>query len=150
MGVRRSSVILIARRHLPMSRTSRVLISLSCAAAVVLIAWSIQRARLVSLEQPDDRFRAFLGMRTAKLPACQQNLRQIWSCKELWASNEGKSTNDTPSWDDLRPYFPGWMTNGHWTNGRPVCWAGGIYGIGRVGEFPRCSIGGYSHSVMAP
>src|ERR1035437_3102582 len=127
-----------------MSRTSKVLIALSCAVIALLIAWSIQRARLVSLEQPDDRFRAFLGMRTAKLPACQQNLRQIWSSKDLWAGNEGKSTNDVPTWDDLRPYFPAFMKlHPDWTNGRPTCPRGGTYTIGHVGEWPKCSIGGY-------
>lgn len=59
-----------------------------------------------------------------------------------------KGSDDSPTWDDLRPYFPDWATNGlvRWTNG-PVCPEGGIYTIGRVGETPRCSIGGYSHAV---
>jgi hypothetical protein len=130
-----------------MSQTSKILVLLSCAVAAAFIAWSIQRARRVSLEAPDDPIRAFLGARTAKLPACQQNLRQIWSCKDLWAGNEDKTTNDTPSWDDLRPYFPDFMTNhADWTNGRPTCPHGGTYTIGRVGEWPKCSIGGYYHS----
>jgi hypothetical protein len=140
--------MLVIMRRSPMSGTLKVLIALSCAVAAVLIAWSIQRARLVSLEQPDDRFRAFLGVRTAKLPACQQNLRQIEIAKELWADNEGKSTNDAPTWDDLRPYSPAFMKNhADWTNGRPTCPRGGTYTIGRVGEPPKCSIGGYYHST---
>ena len=52
---------------------------------------------------------------------CVNNLRIIEESKEQWALDKYKTTNDVPSWDDLRPYFP----NG-WTNGRPVCPEGGL------------------------
>lgn len=73
---------------------------------------------------------------------CVNNLRIIEESKEQWALDKYKTTNDVPSWDDLRPYFP----NG-WTNGRPVCPEGGTYTLGRVGVPPTCSIGGPGHSL---
>jgi hypothetical protein len=60
---------------------------------------------------------------------------QLEICKDIWAKGN-KTTNDTPTWDDLRPYFPD-----GWSNNIPVCPAGGTYILGRVGERPRCSIG---------
>ena len=122
-----------------MSRTSKVLVGLCSAMAALLVLWSVQRARAVWQAQPDDPLRAFFGMRTDKLPACQQNLRRVEIAKGLWADNEGKSTNDEPTWDDLRPYSD-------WRNGRPTCPRGGVYTIGRVDEPPKGSIGGYNHS----
>lgn len=73
---------------------------------------------------------------------CKENLRNIQVCKELWANDNSKTTNDIPSWNDLRPYFPD-----RWSNNVPVCPSGGAYTIGRVGEPPKCSIGGYEHSL---
>jgi len=85
---------------------------------------------------------------TAATPLCIENLRFIEETKDQWATSYNKTTNDVPTWDDLRPFFPAWMTNSvHWTNGRPVCPDGGIYTIGRVGVPPTCSIGGYKHSL---
>ena len=80
-----------------MSQTSKVLILLVGAVAAVCIAWSVPRAHRVWLEKPDDPIRAFLRLRTAKVPACQWKLRQIGSWKDLWADNESKTPNDTPT-----------------------------------------------------
>jgi len=74
--------------------------------------------------------------------ACVNNLRLIESAKEEWALENNKTTNDIPSWNDLRPYLPPLGTNG-----RFFCPAGGEYTIGRVGELPICSIGGVMHSL---
>ena len=74
---------------------------------------------------------------------CVNNLRILDSCKQEWALEHKKATNDIPTWDDLRPYIPNW-----WTNGMPVCPQGGIYIIGRIGKAPTCSIGGTGHSVQ--
>ena len=89
---------------------------------------------------------------SSRFPHCHANLVMIDLSKRMWASEGNKGTNDTPTWEDLRPYFPDWMTNNlnsrHWSNGRPVCPAGGTYTIGRVGETPRCSVGGgYDHEL---
>lgn len=73
---------------------------------------------------------------------CVNNLRIIEECKTQWALEKNKTTNDTPNWDDIRPYFPD-----RWSNSIPVCPEGGTYTIGRVGEPPTCSIGGSRHSL---
>lgn len=80
--------------------------------------------------------------RSSKISDCVLNLRKIQICKELWAANESKTTNDVPSWNDLSPYFP----DPKWSNGIPTCPAGGSYKIGRVGEQPTCSVSGPEHS----
>ena len=87
--------------------------------------------------------------RSSKIPPCHELLVLTDLAKHDWAADYSKTANDTPTWDDLRPYLPDWATNTliHWTNGRPVCPEGGIYAIGRVGEMPRCSIGGYTHAL---
>lgn len=87
--------------------------------------------------------------RSSKIPPCHELLVLTDLAKRDWAIDYGKTSNDTPTWDDLRPYFPDWATNKlvRWTNGSPVCPEGGTYTIGRVGEVPRCSIGRYTHAV---
>jgi hypothetical protein len=88
------------------------------------------------------------GRRSSRIPPCHELLVLADLAKFDWANNYGKTSNDTPTWDDLRFYLPDWVTNiVRWTNGRPVCPEGGVYTIGRVGELPRCSIGGYTHAV---
>jgi hypothetical protein len=131
-----------------MTRRSKVLILSGGLLVAVFIAFTITRAEHISSEDVRERIRALLGMRTSKLPACQQNLRRIELSKMMWANERTETSPDTPTWADLRPDFPDWLTNNArlWTNGRPICPKGGTYTIGRVGERPRCSIGGYEHS----
>jgi len=74
---------------------------------------------------------------------CSNNLRIIDSCKQQWAINNSRSTNDVLSWQDLGPYAPA-----GWSNRGPVCPSGGTYTIERIGELPKCSIGGASHSLQ--
>ena len=68
--------------------------------------------------------------------ACNNNLRQIDGAKQQWMMEHHKTTNDTPTWDDLREYIGRSGTTG------PVftCPAGGSYTIRRVGEKPICSV----------
>jgi general secretion pathway protein G len=74
--------------------------------------------------------------------ACVNNLRQIEGAKQQWALENGKTTNDTPTWADIQPYL------GRGLQGEiPKCPQGGTYILGRVGEPPRCSIGGPRHSL---
>src|SRR4030095_1668375 len=83
-----------------------------------------------------------LGRRRPKLSGCKMNLQRIAICKQLWANESGGTTNDVPSWDDLRVYFPTAALKGI-----PVCPEGGKYSINRVEEWPTCSIGGSWHSL---
>jgi hypothetical protein len=74
-----------------------------------------------------------LGLAGCAQESCLTKLQQIESAKNCcWALERGKTTNDTPAWEDLRSYF---------RNPTPfVCPNGGTYTIGRVGEPPTCSI----------
>ena len=73
---------------------------------------------------------------TAKMP-CIVGLRMINSAKVQWALLHQKTTNDTPTWDDLRSFFVGASL--------PLqCHDGGAYTIGRVGELPSCSIASHT------
>lgn len=69
--------------------------------------------------------------------ACVNNLRQIDGAKQQWMLEERKTTNDTPSWEDIRPYL------GRGNEGfLPKCPHGGTYTIGKVGEDPKCTYPG--------
>jgi hypothetical protein len=76
------------------------------------------------------------------MAACINNLRQIDGAKQQWALENNKTSNDVPTMDDLRIYM------GRGPQGViPRCPGGGTYLLGRVGEDPRCSIGGPSHTM---
>jgi len=76
---------------------------------------------------------AFIRARTTPaMNACVNNLRQLDGAKQSWALEKHAITSDIPTWDQLRPYLS-----------RPlVCPQGGTYTLERVGEPPRCSVGG--------
>jgi hypothetical protein len=76
---------------------------------------------------------AFIRARTTPaMNACVNNLRQLDGAKRQWELENRKTTNDVPTLEDLRPYLLRTL----------VCPQGGIYRPGRVGELPRCSVGG--------
>jgi hypothetical protein len=75
----------------------------------------------------------------AALSACINNLRQIDGAKQQWALEKGKTTNDVPTWSDILAYL------GQAHPAQPICPQGGTYTIGRVGDVPKCSLGGASH-----
>jgi hypothetical protein len=80
---------------------------------------------------------AFIRARnTSASNACINNLRQLDSAKEQWATENQKTTNERPTWDAILPYLA--RTN--------ACPQGGKYTLGRVGDSATCSIGGPSHS----
>jgi hypothetical protein len=74
--------------------------------------------------------------------ACYLNLRQIQLAKYAWASDEKISDTNVPTWGDLRPHL-----QLIFSNGIPVCPAGGTYGLHRVDQDPTCSVGGAKHSL---
>jgi hypothetical protein len=74
--------------------------------------------------------------------ACINNLRQIDEAKQQWALEKGATTNQSPSWEDIRAYV------GRGAQAELAkCPEGGTYILGRIGEPPKCSIGGPSHSI---
>jgi hypothetical protein len=74
--------------------------------------------------------------------SCINQLRQIDAAKQQWAIENKKTTNDVPTWNDIRPYI------GHGVDGEILrCPAGGQYVLGHVGDPPKCSIGGEDHTL---
>lgn len=71
--------------------------------------------------------------------ACINNLRLIDSAKQQWALENKKQATDTPTMDDLLPYFGPGPNN---TNA-PSCPEAGVYTIGPISERPTCSISGH-------
>ena len=68
---------------------------------------------------------------------CVNHLMQLDGAKQQWELERHKTTNDTPTLDELRPYLKQTV----------ACPEGGTYIPGRVGEPPRCSIGGPLHTM---
>jgi hypothetical protein len=68
---------------------------------------------------------------------CIANLQTLEGAKQTWALERNKSTNDTPTWEEVKPYFKGVLS----------CPNGGVYTLGRVGAPPQCSLGGSGHTV---
>jgi hypothetical protein len=73
---------------------------------------------------------------SAQQDACIKNLRMIDSAKKQWALENKKADTDTPSREDLAPFFP--------DKKLPVCPAGGTYTINAVSQRPECSQAGHS------
>jgi hypothetical protein len=85
---------------------------------------------------------------TSPANACINNLRRIDAAKEAWALQHNAKTNDIVTIDDIRPYLEQDLdprgkpyitldANGN----LPRCPSGGVYTIGKIGDFPTCSIG---------
>ncbi len=71
--------------------------------------------------------------------ACINNLRLIDAAKQQWALENKKQSTDTPTMDDLKPYF------GNNQNANlPACPDGGVYTVGSVAEKPTCNIAGHA------
>ena len=69
---------------------------------------------------------------TVQQNGCINNLRQIETAKNQWALENHKQANDTPTENDLLPYFKNHQF--------PQCPAGGVYTIGQDFDAPTCSI----------
>ena len=83
----------------------------------------------------------FIRVRTVSAAApCTHFLMVIDGAKQQWALEFPGRTNEVPTFDDLRPYIKWDSTN------YPKCPEGGVYSWGKVGERPRCSLGGNGHS----
>ncbi|HEY3862232.1 MAG TPA: hypothetical protein VGO59_10115 [Verrucomicrobiae bacterium] len=71
---------------------------------------------------------------------CAAYLKQIDQAKKSWAQQHGSGANDTPTADDLEPFF---------RHGMPKCPGGGTYTIGSVSELPQCSIAAHNDYFKA-
>jgi hypothetical protein len=74
---------------------------------------------------------------TDYIQPCRSNLKGMQMVKEQWATEEHKTTIDTPTWDDL-------VGKDRYLSARFECRRGGTYTWGRVGEPVRCSIAGHT------
>lgn len=72
---------------------------------------------------------------------CINNMRQINSGKEQWALEYGKSTEDTPTENEVGLYI---------RSGFPRCPSNGTYSVGDLGELPSCSEHGIYPYPMEP
>jgi RNA polymerase sigma factor (sigma-70 family) len=70
-----------------------------------------------------------------RVKMCLANLVQLDSAKQQWALEQRKQASDTPTINDLLPYFGG-RSDGLFM---PICPDGGTYTIGTVGEKPTCT-----------
>src|ERR1035438_9264582 len=68
--------------------------------------------------------------------ACVSNLRWIDGAMQQWALDNRKTTNDAPTWADVRPNLS--------RDGKlPICPQGGKYTLGRLDKPPTCSYPGH-------
>jgi len=74
---------------------------------------------------------------TSSLAPCLNNLRQIDGAKQQWQLENRKTSSQVPTWEDIRPLLAHPL----------VCPEGGTYILGRLGESPKCSVGGPSHTL---
>ncbi|HEY5232197.1 MAG TPA: hypothetical protein VIK35_01505 [Verrucomicrobiae bacterium] len=77
---------------------------------------------------------------------CINNLRVIDVAKNEWALINNKTTNDTPTWEDIKRYIQDEERDKPYMkidpkSNLPKCPSGGTYTIGKVGELPTCSLG---------
>ncbi len=77
---------------------------------------------------------------------CVENLYKIQWAKSRWMSDNHKTVNDAPSWDDLKDE----LEHHGVANGKPVCPQGGTYTLGTGGEPPTCSLGGSQRGHALP
>ena len=114
------------RRHPHMKRILQALALLVAVAFIVLFVTAYLKPR-----------------KSNRIPNWRLNLMQIELVKKEWADDRVGTTNDTPTFSDLRPYLPDWQTNHIFmTNGEVVDPDSGVYTIGRLGEQPSCLIDG--------
>ena len=54
------------------------------------------------------------------------------------------------TWEDIEPELASYAFQYKWSNGVPHCPDGGTYTLGRIGEPPKCSVGGPDHKRGQP
>ena len=81
----------------------------------------------------------FVRSGPGKTTHCVYNLRQIDAAKQAWGINNKKSADDTPTWQDIRPYLS--RRN---AKTLPKCPEGGTYVLGSLAERPKCSTTGHT------
>src|SRR5436190_23764063 len=102
-----------------MSSKTKFLVVVVALAACAGVAWGLKR---------------FIRTRSVSSYASGITLlREIDGAKQQWALEHSKATNDIPTWADL-------VGPDLYMRQKPICPQGGTYTLGRVDEYPRCSI----------
>jgi len=68
--------------------------------------------------------------------ACIANMKQFDGAKATWVLENGKQTNDVPSWSDI-------VGETKYIRHMYTCPSGGTYALGPVGTPPSCSVPGH-------
>jgi hypothetical protein len=81
----------------------------------------------------------------AQKAVCLNQRRQIDAAENQWAEKNRKTTNDVPTWEDIRPFLDD-HPNPYGTGYPEImkCPAGGTHTLVRVGQMPTCSIPGHN------
>jgi len=103
-----------------MNLTTKNLLLVACVAALVVPAVYVFYLRSARIDRTNE-----------PALACLNNLRQIDAAEQAWGLERKTSTNEVPTWEDLRTYFHSLP---------PRCPAGGTYSLVRVGDLPTCSV----------
>jgi hypothetical protein len=110
-------------------------------AILTLAAVCLLLSALCGCENKEDKLDA-----SPKAIGCAGNLRFLQTTKERWMQDQNADLTNTPTMDDLQPYF---------IHGTPKCPEGGAYTIGKISEPPQCSIAAHNdfyktHMTPAP
>jgi hypothetical protein len=97
-------------------------------AGVLVIAATVVAAVLPGL---------FVSHRISPINACLNNQRRIDAATCHWAADNHKTTNDIPTWEEIRPYL---LRYGK----MPACPLRGTYALGRSDKPPTCSYPGHT------
>lgn len=87
-------------------------------------------ALLVALVLPN----LFRARATAARNICIGNMMQLEAAKQRWAINEGKGSDDVPTFDDI-------VGPEDYLKEIPICPSSGSYSINTVATSPTCSLG---------
>jgi len=71
---------------------------------------------------------------------CAGHLNSFVLAKKRWAEDHNAAATETPTFDDLEPYF---------RRGMRMCPDDGTYTIGTVAELPKCSIAAHTEYFKA-
>jgi prepilin-type N-terminal cleavage/methylation domain-containing protein len=76
---------------------------------------------------------------TARTNLCVSNLRQLDECKQNWAVDHNKGSDDIPTDTDVVPYLR--------SAELPNCPSSGVYTLRRVARTPVCNLYDHGHTL---
>jgi hypothetical protein len=95
-----------------------------------------QTQQQMAAENQSLRAQALAAQAQARATTCGDNLLEIASAKQRWATEKGQTPNAFPTLADIAPYLP--------NHALPVCPGGGTYTINSMSSPPTCSVAGHS------